>query len=223
MNLTTVSQTTHLKQKTIALIDDHQLFLEGLSLLIDRQFPEVEIHTFSRPKDAIDSFYVEPPDLFITDLSMPHDGGGMSVIQYVRDLHKEVPILVVSMNVQSDKVRAALQYGANGFVPKDAPRHVLLQAIGRVMEGEEFIPPSLQESLAKSSSDRDEQILNDLTFREKEILGMVASELANQEIADKLKISKRTVETHRKNIMRKLGVKNSVGLAKFAYRHGIAE
>ena len=217
MNITTTSQAN------IALVDDHQLFLEGLSLLLNKQFPQATIHTFLRPKEAIDKFAVEPPDLFITDLSMPQDGGGMALIQYVRDLHKQVPILVVSMNVQAQKVKAALSYGANGFVPKDAPRHILTHAIQQVMAGKQFLTPVIEESILQETDVSEEQILKDLTFREKEILGLVAQELANQEIADKLKISKRTVETHRKNIMRKLGVKNSVGLAKFAFRHGIIE
>lgn len=215
---------SNLSQGTIALVDDHQLFLEGLSMMISGQFPKANVHTFLRPKEAIDAFYVEPPDLFITDLSMPQDGGGMALIQYVRDLHKEVPILVVSMNVQVDKVKAALTYGANGFVPKDAARNILAMAIQKVMDGGRFLPPALEEEIDNDTSPKtDEAILNDLTFREKEILGLVARELANQEIAEELKISKRTVETHRKNIMRKLGVKNSIGLAKFAFRHGITE
>ncbi|MFK7972546.1 MAG: LuxR C-terminal-related transcriptional regulator [Bacteroidia bacterium] len=208
---------------SLALVDDHQLFLEGLSLLISRNIKNADISTFMRPRDVMNTFGVEPPDLVITDLSMPYDGGGISLIQNLRDLHKEVPILVVSMNTKPAPIKAVVAYGANGFVPKDAPEHVLMASIEALLDGKSYFPPAIQEMLDDENDLEGERILKNLTFREKEILGLVAREMANQEIAEKLKISKRTVETHRKNIMRKLGVKNSVGLAKFAYRFGITD
>ena len=210
------------KGVSLALVDDHLLFLEGLSLLIRRHIDGAEVSTYSRPRDVLEAYKIEAPDVLITDLSMPHDGGGMALIQYMRDLHKDTPILVVSMNIEPSKVKACLSYGATGFVPKDAPQHQLVEAIQTVLKGESYLSPSLKEAVRGITRDEEQKVLRSLTFREKEILGLVAREYANHEIAESLNISKRTVETHRKNIMRKLDVKNSVGLAKFAFRHGIA-
>lgn len=210
----------------VFLADDHQMFLDGLHSLLS-QIENLEVlGTANNGKQLLDKLQTSPRcDVAIVDIHMPVMDG-IETARQVKQKYPYIKILALTMNNDMDAIREMLQVGASGYVLKNTGKAELEMAIDKVAGGEFYLSQSVGQQLAqdmfisKSKAKENGQDPNAvLTEREKEILRMIALEYTNFEIAEQLYISPKTVETHRKNLMKKIGVKNSLGIYKYATKH----
>lgn len=208
----------------ILLADDHQMFLDGLCALLS-QIAYVEIvATVNNGAQLLEKLKTIEGDLVIADLHMPVIDG-LEATKMIRELYPSVKVLGLTMDNELETIQAMLEAGASGYILKNTGKSELELAILQVMKGENYLSQSISAQLAQSLFLKKKAVaeetseLDMLTERETEILKMVALENSNVEIAEKLYISPKTVETHRKNLMKKIGVRNSLGIYKFALKH----
>lgn len=212
----------------ILLADDHQMFLDGLSSLLSQLKDVQVIAAVNSGKEVLDRLQELSPDLVIVDLNMPVMDG----LETTRQIKKKYPALkVLGLTMENDltAVTGMLEAGASGYILKNTGKVELELAIRQVIKGEPYLSQSISNKLAQNllqNFQQRKEIQNELsllTERELEILKMIALEHSNTEIATLLFISPKTVETHRKNLMKKIGVKNSLGVYKFAVKHKLLE
>ena len=212
----------------IILADDHQMFLDGLSSLLSQVKDVQVIAAVNSGKEVLEKLRTTMPDLAIVDLNMPVMGG----LETTREIKKKYPhIKVLGLTMENDlqAVTSMLEAGASGYILKNTGKAELELAVRQVMKGEAYLSQSISSQLAQNLLQNFHQRnevrneLSTLTTRELEILKMIALENSNAEIAEQLFISPKTVETHRKNLMKKIGVKNSLGVYKFAVKHQLLE
>lgn len=207
----------------ILLADDHQMFLDGLSALLT-QINQLEIvAAVNNGAQLLEKLKTTEADLVIIDLHMPVLNG-LEATKMIRNLYPSVKVLGLTMDNELDSIKDMLEAGASGYILKNTGKAELELAIRQVIMGENYLSQSLSNQLAQSlllkkKTTIEESELDMLTDREVEILKMVALENSNAEIAEKLYISPKTVETHRKNLMKKIGVRNSLGIYKFALKY----
>jgi len=208
----------------ILLVDDHPIVLSGLrsSLSSHPQFKIVG--EASDGKEAILKAKEKNPDVVLMDISLP----GLNGIEATRVLRKEVPkakVLALTMHDHREYVLEILHAGAKGYVLKDSSPSELIQAIVAVHKGDSFFSPGVSRILVDELKTRPQRkkllLISGLTSREEEVLRGIAEGHSNKEIAERLSISVRTVETHREHIMGKLGIHTPAGLAKYAITKGI--
>jgi len=211
----------------LILVDDHQLVRTGIANLLAGE-PEFEIiGEAADAKELIALLKQALPDIVVLDIALP----GMSGIEITKKLHSEYPsvrILILSMHTSEEFIFNAINSGARGYLPKNTSRRELIEAINAVKRGEEYFAESISNVIlksyikkAKSDAPDTENNENLLSKREIEVLKLFAEGLTNQEIADKLFISIRTVESHKNHIMARLELKTTVDLVKFAIRNNI--
>lgn len=212
----------------VLLADDHQMFLDGLSSLLS-QLKDVEVvAVVNNGKEALEKIPGIAPDLAILDLNMPVMNG-IETTKKIVERFPEIKVLGLTMENDLQSVNEMLQAGAVGYILKNTGKSELELAIRQVMKNEPYLSQSISDQLAQNllqnfQQKKDNQnALSSLTEREIEILKLIALENSNTEIADLLFISPKTVETHRKNLMRKIEVKNSLGVYKFAVKHKLLE
>jgi len=203
---------------TVVLADDHEIVRDGIRMIIEAQ-PEMEVvaeagdaETARRRVSGL------KPKALVLDLNMPGPPS-LEQIPLILEGSPETAIVVLTMQNDPAFAREAFRRGAKGFVIKHAAGQELVEAIRASTAGETFINPQLGAQLAAAS----EGPPGGLTPREAEILGLIAAGHTNPEIAEKLVISVRTVETHRTAVQRKLGTVNRAELVSFAKRHGLVD
>ncbi|GMQ25781.1 response regulator transcription factor [Algoriphagus sp. oki45] len=202
----------------ILLVDDHRILLDGLKFLIQSQPGISEVDTADTVEGALAKIRSEIPDLIISDISIPQIGG-IAFAQKVKSLYPQIRLIFLSMHDEPYRVKEALATGAEGYVLKKAAHAELLKAIEEVSRGGMFFSMAIQKILIQRMQfPEDERILTD---REKEVLTLIFDEFSNKEIGEKLHISERTVETHRKNIYQKTKTNSLVGLLKFAMENNL--
>jgi DNA-binding NarL/FixJ family response regulator len=193
----------------IVLVDDHQMFLDGMIAVLSQEEDMQILFVENSAKVALKKIKNQVPDIVITDISMP-DMNGLEFVKILKKDFPEIKILVLSMfeNIQSSE-------GIDGYLLKETDKKTLIKSInGIVLRNEKhFIAEN-----KKNSLDFNKSILSP---REKEIIQLIAQEYTTEQIAERLFISKNTIDTHRKNIFYKLDVKNIAGLVKKAFYLGI--
>ena len=219
-----------MKQIKVLLVDDHKIFRDGiLSLFSD--VDDIKIADIaSNGQEALNIIKSQKPDVVILDISMPVMSG-LELIPKIKEMYPLLKILILSMHSGEDYIFKAIRAGANGYLPKQSTSKTeLVNAIKTLYEGQEYYSSSVSQVMqrnfvkkARSGEDENENEVFLLTQREREILKQVVEGLSNQEIASRLFIHIRTVETHKNNIMQKLKLKNSVELVKFAIRNNLLE
>lgn len=210
----------------ILLADDHAVLRTGLRLLINSQ-PDMEvIGEAGDGQEAIEKTRILNPDIVLMDITMPKMGG----IEATREIKKERPLVkVLALTVHEDEahLRSFLEAGASGYVPKKAADVQLLEAVRVVYKGEAYLHPSqasiLLQSLkkAESSAGGERDDLSILSPREKKVLELIAQGYTNQEAAEKLFLSVKTVETYKARLMEKLNLKSRADLIRYALQKGI--
>lgn len=212
----------------VILADDHQMFLDGLASLL-AQLQDVEvIATANSGKEVMEKLTGLSPDLVIVDINMPVMNG-LETTRKIKEKHPHIKVLGLTMENDLQLVTGMLEAGASGYILKNTGKTELELALRQVMKGEPYLSQTISNQLAQNllrnfqQKDNLEDPLKSLTERELEILKLIALEHSNTEIADLLFISPKTVETHRKNLMRKIEVKNSLGVYKFAVKHKLLE
>jgi DNA-binding NarL/FixJ family response regulator len=205
----------------IILVDDHQMFRDGVkSVLSDEENIKI-IGEVGSGKELYELLESITPDLIITDISMP-DISGIEVAQYITENYPNIKILILSMHSNKEFITKALSVGANGYLPKDTSMSELLEAINTIYKGDNYFNKSISDTILNSLMNKPKEENKSLTKREKEIINLVVDGLSNKEIADKLCISIRTVDSHKNNIMQKLNLKSSVELVKYAIKNNLA-
>ena len=210
------------------MADDHEIVRAGLRMLLQSQ-PDIEIVAeVDNGRAAIVQARELQPDIVLMDISMPDVDGFEATRQIKRALPKTA-VLALTMHESDEYFFKMLEAGASGYVPKKAAPTDLVAAIRTVCGGGVFLYPSLAKSLVRDFMGRAQETtgaretLDGLTEREQEVLKLIADGSTNQEIADKLTISVKTVERHRANIMAKLNLHSRTELVKYAIRKGLIE
>jgi two-component system nitrate/nitrite response regulator NarL len=209
----------------IVLADDHEMFREGLSQLIGK---ESDFKIVGQAKDGeklLEIIKSTPCDVAVVDLSMP-GMDGMAAIKEIHQKYSKVKILVLTMQKDHEHFKHAMHYGASGYLLKDDTFDQLVLAIKQILRGKQYISSSVAkiytERFIRSMDDVEAPSMDILTKREAQILGLIANGSSNKMVASKLKLSIRTVETHRSNLTNKLGIKTTAGLVKYAIAKGLA-
>jgi DNA-binding NarL/FixJ family response regulator len=206
----------------LAIIDDHEVVINGLKAMLSNN-DDLKIVFTTTQADVLLSFLKNyGADVILMDIQMP-EISGIDLCKMVLKQYPDIKVIAFSSFDDTHYIRQVLRNGASGYVLKNADQQSIVAAIHTVMEGEEFIDESIKKLLIHESITGQRRSMYEipLTKREKEILKLIAEENTNQQIADTLFISLRTVETHRLNITQKLGVKNAAGLVKEAIRRGL--
>lgn len=202
----------------VLLVDDHPLLREGLRELLRTETDfEVcgEAETIAEATQAIEDLH---PDLLVVDLTLATEDG-VDLITMAAERWPSVRILVLSMHDESLYAERLLQLGAHGYLMKHESAAVLLAALRKVAAGERFVSPALSPRLLNKTSARESpQNAGGLTEREFEVLSAIAKGLGTQEIAASLQMSSKTVDSHRRNIREKLGLRTATDLVRYAIR-----
>lgn len=200
----------------LVLVDDHQIILDGLSTLLDQDPSFDVLASFSHPEKALAFLSVQEPDILLTDYSLPGITG-VELIRKAKILHPAMKAALLSMHDEPYIVQEAIKSGVNGYLLKNIQQTELKEAIRKIYSGLIYVSAEITTQLLQQSNGN----LNEsaLTERELEVLRLITKENSNKQIADKMHISERTVETHRKNIFRKTGTTSLVGLIKYAYSY----
>jgi DNA-binding NarL/FixJ family response regulator len=207
----------------IILVDDHHLFGQSLySLLI--QMPDVQhITVFKRGQEVLDFLENNEADMVLSDLQMP-EMNGIELTTQIHQHFPEVRVLILTIDDEPHKIRQAIAAGASGYLLKDTDRAELEEAIRKLYQK---LPYYSEKVLKIITANSDNKLINSelsqISSREIEVLKLIAMEFSTNEIADKLFVSVNTIESHRKSLMKKLDVKNVVGLIKFAMRHKLVD
>lgn len=208
----------------ILLCDDHRIITDGLRGLLEGA-PRAEcVGAAQSGPQALELIRHLEPHVLITDLDMPAMDGA-ALTERAKAERPGLKVLVLSMHDEPAVVRRAMEAGADGYLVKTAGRDELLLAIDEVMAGRKHFGSGVMEGFLRGEAGQAarSELLRELTEREVEVLGALAEGLSNKEIGARLHISPRTADTHRTNLMRKLGVHNVAGLVRIAIRAGLAE
>ena len=202
----------------VMIVDDHAMVAEGIEAILEIYDDIKVIATLSNGRDAIEQADALNPDVVLLDLNMP-GVTGLSATEMILERQPDMRILILSMHDSPEYISTALSHGARGYVLKDVPSEEIKTAIDRVMAGEEYLCTGTRSALTPKIADGREP----LTSREQTVLLALAQGQSNRDVAESLDISVHTVETHRKNIKRKLGINSTAGLTRYALEHGVLQ
>lgn len=208
----------------VAIIDDHAVVLDGLKTMLNA-FTHLEVvFTTQLAGELLDYFQNDLPDVLLMDIQMP-DVNGVDLCRQLTRQYPPVKIIAFTSFDDSNYVKQIFRSGAKGYLLKNSDKQTIVHAIETVMRGEDYMDETIKNILLQESITGQRRSIYEvpLTKREKEILKLIADGLSSQEIADKLFISLRTVETHRLNLNQKLDVKNTAGLVKEAIKRGLID
>ena len=209
----------------IMLVEDHQLMREGIASLL-QSHDDIEILAEAPDGEtALEKLARHPVEIVLMDINLP----GMNGIETTRKLKEKFPqVKVVALTMLDDQshIRDMLSAGAAGYVLKNAGNMELSEAIHTVHRGQAYYSRRVADSLVQQFFQPPATPVTSgeavyLTRREKEILALIVKELSNREIGENLEISVRTVDAHRRNLLQKIGAKNTAGLTRYALEHGI--
>jgi DNA-binding NarL/FixJ family response regulator len=204
-------------ETTLFLVDDHKLFLSGVQSELSEQFPIVG--TAGDVDDAIGRIRETAPDVVLVDVHMP-GGGGVTVISNVLQTHPDTRFLALSVSDSPEDVIAMIRAGARGYVTKSIAPDELADAVRRIAEGDAVFSPRLAgfvlDAFGGGISPAADPELDQLTPREQEVMRLIARGLAYKQVARKLSISIKTVETHVSSVLRKLQLSSRHELARWA-------
>jgi DNA-binding NarL/FixJ family response regulator len=216
-----------MKTTKILIVDDHEVVRDGLKNILTSLDNISIAGEAGNGEDAVKMYTSLKPDIVIMDISMP----GMNGIEATRVIKEKDPdarILILTMHDNQEYLNQIIRSGAKGFILKNTDKEELLEAVRTVSSGENFFSKDISKLIidnyirtAKDTEKNDGYKEVPLTKREIEILKLIASGYSNQEIANILYISYNTVDTHRKNIMHKLSIKNTAGLVRYAIEKGL--
>ncbi|TCJ11999.1 response regulator transcription factor [Flaviaesturariibacter flavus] len=210
-----------MRKISLAIVDDHQIVIDGLlSLLGD----EPQFHfafATNNPAEVLQRLQSEPVDILLTDVMMPRIPGNV-LAREVRRHFPAIRILALSMNGDGALVQEMIEEaGISGYMLKNTSKEELVRALEKIARGGIWFSEEVLTELERASGRHRENRQAHLTDREVEIIRLIEKEYGNKLIAETLFISERTVETHRKNILRKTGTSSVLGLIKYAYEHGV--
>lgn len=213
----------------ILIADDHQLVTEGLASLLESE-PDFEVvSTVKNGFEAIKKVEILRPDLALMDIDMPMMDG-IQATEQLKSRFPELKVIILSMHKEKSLIQKAIKIGADGYQVKNSEKKDFLKSVREVLAGRKSFGEEVREALDLQKDEKahigfqhPSVTAYELTEREVEILRLIAEGLNNREIGDRLFISQNTVDTHRKNIMRKLDASNVATLIKFAMKAGLMD
>jgi DNA-binding NarL/FixJ family response regulator len=206
----------------IVLADDHTLVRAGIRALLDRITGVEVVGEAANGREAVAVVAGSEPDIALINISMP-ELNGLEAAAQIASASPRTRVLILSLHADEEYVRRAMSLGAAGYLVKTAEASELELAIRAASRGEVWLSPSISKSIVRSLVERKppEEPFEILTPRQREVLQLVAEGLTSKEVADRLGVSVRTVESHRAQLMKRLGVSNVPGLVRSAIRLGI--
>lgn len=209
----------------VAIVDDHPLILSGIRESIQGMSDANLIATWKNAQEVKDNYLLDKPDVMLLDLNLP-DGDGIELCKELLKQDPQARIIILTTFDQLAIVKSAMNAGASGYLLKTVSVDELHKAIREVHQGLNYLQEELKAQLADAALGRqkEHQVFRpQLTKREKEVLRLIADEFTSAEIAEKLFLSVKTIETHRANLMHKLQARNSAGLIKVALDKGLLD
>ena len=209
---------------SIAIVDDHKLFRDGLKILLKRACPEIsEMYEASNGEEFLQMLKEHVPDVVLMDIAMP-DMDGIEATKRAMEVYPDLKIIALSMYGEEEYYSQMIESGAKGFILKDSDIQEVQNAVREVAEGKNYFTPDILVKLIKNMHKKKKKPeKSELSGREIEILYHICSGQSNQEIADTLHLSKRTVDKHRENLLLKTGAKNTASLVIYAVKNEIIE
>ncbi|MDD9266762.1 response regulator [Paenibacillus sp. GCM10023248] len=210
----------------ILVVDDHAVVRSGLMSLLHGKHNIEVIGEAADGEEGIQAAHLLKPDVVLMDLNMPQGMDGLTATAELKRLMPNLAVLVLTMHDDDEYLFRAIHAGASGYILKSAPHEELLTAIRSVAAGNAYLYPTATKRLMSEYIERLKHGENTGTYeslseREKEVLALIAKGFSNKEIADQLIISVKTVESHKSNVMEKLGLKTRPELVKFAVKKGL--
>ena len=207
------------KKRQVYLVDDHPIVRQGLIKLIEQEAGLEVCGEAGNVADALDAIREQNPDVILVDISL-EDSNGLELIKMIDDLGLQIPMLVLSMHDESLYAEHALRAGASGYVMKQAASGTLIQAIEKVLDGEIYVSKAMSSQMLKMAfrggGDDTRTGAETLSLRELEVFELIGRGMPTRNIAEKLNLSVKTIETHRAHIKQKLNLKNAVELMHHA-------
>lgn len=208
---------------SLMIVDDHKLFRDGLKLLLKSQPFVREIHEAQNGQEFMDMLPGLKPDVVMMDIAMPQLNG-IEATRAAMEQYPELKIIALSMYADEEYYSNMIAAGAKAFLLKNSDIEEVHNAIVSVLEGKSYFSQEIMYNLVKNINQvKKVMVMPDLTERELEILFYICKGLSNQEIGDKLFISKRTVDKHRANILEKTGNNNTASLVMYAIKNGLVK
>ncbi len=212
----------------VVIADDHKIIRVGLRGLLEREKDISVVGEAENAEEIEKLLAVQPADVILMDIDLG-ETDGIVMTKKVKEMHPSLQVLGLTMHEEPDYIIKMLEAGASGYLLKNAGREELLTAIHTVAKGDSYFSQKVSATLLQAVTRQKQspaevkkvQIQTPLSEREIEVLRLIAQEYSNGEIAEKLFISIRTVDTHRRNLLEKLQVKNTVGLVKYAIAKGL--
>lgn len=206
----------------LLIVDDHQMLLDGIRALL-QDVPNFQIVAEAyNGLQALEQLAKHEIDIVLTDISMP-DMDGIELTKNIKKDYPNVKVLALSMFSEQQTIREMVDAGISGYILKNTGKQELVGALTKIASGGIFfgdeVTNEMMRMMTQPEKEQEKKTVVNLTFREREILKLIAKEYSNIQIANELFISERTVETHRKNIFRKTNTKSIVGLIKYAFEH----
>lgn len=209
----------------VLIADDHAIIREGLRIMLDNQADVQVVAVAADGRETIQLVEKHDPDIVVIDISMP-ELNGIEAIQQLLPLHPHMQVVVLSIHETKPYVYRALKAGAKGYLVKETAGLEVVDAVRAVHRGERYLSQRIMDLLTTESFQKNESLsdmgpLEMLSPRERQILQLVAEGKTSQEIAERLWISSKTVDTYRSRLMHKIRVEDMAGLVKFAIQHGV--
>ncbi len=205
------------------IVDDHQLVLDGIRLMLADHKEINVVAEAHNGQEAIDYITAHPVDVVVMDLNMP-EVNGLDACKQIKEINPNIKVLILSMISEYKMIQRVMKTGANGYMLKNSGQDEIIDAIQHVYKGANHFDERIIQLMLHPDQNRqvqNESLHPSLSRREKEILKLIIDEHTTGEIAKKLFISFGTVESHRRNMISKLGVRNTAGLVSAAYKYDI--
>lgn len=210
----------------ILLVDDHDIVRDGIQMLLEDEIGFDITAEASNGKEAIKACKNHDIDLIIMDINMPEMNGIEATKKIIQDFD-DVKVLALTMMDEDQHIRQMIEAGASGYILKSSDKIELVDAITTILDGKHYFSDdaiqSVMMDLVKGTTENKKSDPGNITPREKEVLELIVKENTNQEIADQLYISTRTVDAHRRNLLQKTGAKNTAGLVTYAIKHDLVD
>ncbi|MEM9337767.1 MAG: response regulator transcription factor [Bacteroidota bacterium] len=210
--------------KNILVVDDHQIIRDGIRFYFENDEHFIIKDEAENGIQAMEYLKENAYDIVLTDINMP-EMDGLELMKNIRESYPEQKVLVLSMYNEAAHINKMIAMGANGYILKKSNKTELVNAINHILKGENHFSDEVYQSIVQNIAGKKPKqrltLETELSVREKEVLVLIANEYSNQEIADKLFISIRTVETHKRNLLEKTGCKNVAGLVMYAVERNL--
>jgi len=205
----------------IAITDDHTIVIEGIKTMLKSDKEIVVLQSFENLKDTFENLH-SAVKVLLLDINLP-DGNGINACKELLEKHPDLKIIALTNFEDTVFIKQIIKNGAMGYLLKNTDKKEITEAINSVIEGKRYLPKKISDILLNDSIgiQNSNYFIPKLTVREKEILNLIIQEFTTEEIAVKLFVSTKTVESHRSNLIQKLGVKNSAGLVRVAFEKGL--